>query len=615
LARYRSLLTGNAPSAVRFKGMVDSQMGGVNIYGFEPWHAALIGQITGTSSYCSYAVSRTEAAVAAEEALVNNNQRATVAGDSYLEVGPIIGNVSLVYDWCRSSMTSAQRTRWVQYANQAVWNVWNPTQARWGNTMYPWTGWSIDNPVNNYYYSFLEASMLLGLATMDENPQAGAWLTQFRTTKLENQLFSTFNRDLAGGGSREGTGYGTAMKNLWRLYDWWERSTRQPVASRTPHTLASMAHLMHSVVPTLDRLTPTGDHARDSAAELFDYHRDYLQVLMRLYPAERLSGIAKTLLAQSSVPAMANRFMFYSDFLYDHTNLTALPLTDLATAYWGSGTGQFSVRSTWTRDAAYANFICGPYTESHAHRDQGSFTLYKGNWLAHDGNMDSASGIEQDEKWHNLVRIEQNGVPVTQAPGSQPCQMLALADKASYAYASARVTPVYNGKAQVGKVEREFLFIKPSTFVVFDRVQSLGSNTQRVWTLNLPGQPTIDGDNLSLVRGANRLDVMRLAPTGLTSRSVAGFGSGYRVDVVDDIGDTSNFLNVLGTDASVTKATRSDISGQTGANLTLADGRQVTVRFNTLSSGGTIDIRDASGQAIISEALPSSVQTPALFAN
>ena len=72
--------------------------------------------------------------------------------------------------------------------------------------------------------------MLLGLASHGENPDAPTWLYQFRTAKLRNQLFPTFNRDLVGGGSREGTGYGTAMKNLWRLYDWWERSTGDNVA-------------------------------------------------------------------------------------------------------------------------------------------------------------------------------------------------------------------------------------------------------------------------------------------------------------------------------------------------------------------------------------------------
>jgi len=392
-------------------------------------------------------------------------------------------------------MTDAQRTRWRNYANQAVWNVWNHTQARWGTTVYPWTGWSVDNPVNNNYYSFLEATSYLGLATYGEDAQAANWINQFRTAKLENQLFPIFNRDLTGGGSREGTGYGTALKNLWQLYDWWERSTGQRVAEKTPHTLASISHMMHSIVPTLDRLTPTGDHARDETAALFDYHRAYLQELIRLFPNERSSGVAKTLLSQSSVPQMTQYFMYYNDFLYDTTDIAARSLTDLSTAYWGSGTGQFSMRTDWSRTAAYANFICGPYTESHAHADQGSFTLFKGTWLAYDANMDGRSGILQEVNKHNLVRFENSGTDIRQTnsdiSGAGSCQMSALANTSTYAYASARITPVYRTPTPVVKSEREFLFIKPATFVVFDRAQTIGTGMRRIWTLNLPITPTV----------------------------------------------------------------------------------------------------------------------------
>jgi hypothetical protein len=307
-ARYRDclrqLLAEGTPGASRFKSIVDTQLARGNVYAFQPWYAALMYQLTGKVAYADHAVSRTEAFVASEEALIAANQRAKVAGDSYLEVGQTIGNLALVYDWCHDRLTPEQRSRWVAYANQAVWNVWHPREARWGGATYAWTGWSVDNPSNNYYYSFLRATMLLGLASHGENPQAQDWIDQFRRVKLENELFPTFSRDLAGGGSREGTGYGTAMKNLFELYDWWERSTTERIANRTPHTLASMAHTMHSIVPTLDRLAPTGDHARDSTAALFDYHRQYLQVLMALFPGDRLAGTAKSLLAASSVPRM-----------------------------------------------------------------------------------------------------------------------------------------------------------------------------------------------------------------------------------------------------------------------------------------------------------------------
>jgi hypothetical protein len=605
----RQLLAEGTPAAVRFRNMVDTQLSRGNVYAFQPWYAALMYQLTGKETYADHAVKITDAFVASEEVRIAANQRASVAGDSYLEVGQIIGSLALVYDWCHDRMTPEQRARWIAYANQAVWNVWNHTQARWGNAAFPWTGWSVDNPSNNYYYSFLRATMLLGLATHGENPQAQAWVDRFRTVKLENELFPTFTRDLTGGGSREGTGYGTAMKNLFELYDWWERSTGERIASRTPHTLASVAHMMHSIVPTLDRLAPTGDHSRDATAALFDYHRQYLQILVALFPEERLASTAKSLLAASSVPRMQNGFMVYSDFLYENAGIAGKPLADLATTYWGSGTGQLSMRGAWDRSAAYANFICGPYTESHAHRDQGSFVLYKGAWLAYDANIDSRSGIEQEESLHNLVRVTQNGSPVTQVPNAPPCRMLALGDDARMTYALADVTPIYKGKPSVAKFEREFLFLKPDAFVVFDRVDTGGAGATRVWTLNVPSEPSIEGSRLTLKRDGHRMDVFRIAPTGLSY-----VVSGHRVDVADAAGSGSRFLHVFGLDGSVASVAPSDGPGQTGVEITFADGRSATVRFSTSGRGGTLDLRAAGGTPVLRGPLPTTVASLPLFA-
>lgn len=614
-ARLQSLLASNAATATRFKAMVDAELAGGSAYAFEPWFAAMLYQLTGNASYCQFAIQRTDAYVASEEALIAANQRADVAFDSYLEVGPVIGNLALVHDWCRPFTTPTQRSRWIAYGNQAVSNVWNPTGAKWGNTTYPWSGWSINNPSNNYFYSFVEATMLLGLATQGENPLAPTWMSRARIDKLENQLFPIFDRDLQGGGSREGTGYGTSMMRLFRLYDWWEKSTGERIADRTQHTLASVRHMIHSITPTLDRLAPTGDHARDSSASLYDYHRDYLQVLMRLYPGEAVSGVTKSLLAASSVPRMSSSFMFYSDFLYDQSDIAARPLTDLGTAYHGRGTGQIYTRSSWSRDATYVNLICGQYDESHAHRDQGSFVLFRDIWLAYDQNLNSRSGIAGGESMHNLVRIEQNGSIVTQVESAPACNVLALADNAAYTYASMDVTPVYNGKAAVRRVSREVVFLKPGTLVVLDRVQTSGAGTRRVWTLNLPATPTVSGDLLSMTSGSSRLDVARLAPTGLATQVVSwpsadsDMTAGSRVDVADSSGDTSVFLHVLGTNGSVSSAVRSDAAGQVGAQVTLAGGGTALLRFSSDGTGGTIEIRNGSGSVVASGPLPTSVQS------
>ncbi len=238
-----------------------------------------------------------------------------------------------------------------------------------------------------------------------------------------------------------------------------------------------------------------------------------------------------------------------------------------------------------------------------------------------DANIFSRSGIQQIEAAHNLVRVEQNGQVFKQVYNTPRCVMQALADNATFTYGLANVTSVYGTKSPVARMEREFLFIKPSTFVVFDRAQTTGAGVQRIWTLNLPVSPTVEGDRISMVRGSSRLDVHRLAPQGVTPRVVswpselADVQSGFRVDVTDALSDTSVFLNVLGVNGSVQEAVRSDAAGQTGTAIRLADGRMVTVRFGTQASGGSIEIRSPSGSVQVSGSLPTTVQPPPLLVN
>jgi PKD repeat protein len=622
----RSMAVANRASFTKFKAFVDREIAGglgtYTMYGYEDWYAALLYRVTGETRYRDFAIARAEKSVAAEEALIASGERAAVSHDSYLYVGSTVGNLALVYDWCYDNLTPAQRTRWIAYMNQAVSNVWNPETASWGGQVMPWSGWSIDNPSNNYYYAFLRATMLAGLATSGENNRAQDWLNKFRTDKIGKELVPTFTRDLAGGGSREGTGYGTAMKSLFQLYDWWERSTGERIATLTPHALDSQAWMIHNIVPTLDRLVPVGDQARESSVALFDYHREYLLALISLFPQERMSTAAKTLLDQSTEPEMQYGFELFADYLYQPPALPTGSFKDLATTYWSSGTGEVMMRANWTdKNAAYAHFSCGPFTESHAHRNQGSFLIYRGEWLAPSNNIYTHSGIQQGEALNNLVRIVQGGNTIMQ-DGGQHCDLAALADTPLYTYLAAKVTPMYGSHPGVTKVEREYLFIKPDTFVVLDRVGS-ATGTQRVWTLNLPGTPTsVQGDQLSYTGGlGNRLDVHRVAPQGLSylvTDPMTDFDeiwnqSAKQVNVTDGAGTQTIFLHVLGTNGSVKLTTAANVSGQTGVRIDLADGRVAVVRFANNALGGTLTLTGADGSTLSSGALPTSVQAPALF--
>ncbi|WP_188113582.1 heparinase II/III family protein [Nocardioides humilatus] len=619
--RLRGLLADRAPAAVRFRKLVNSALGlsgSGDIYDYHAWYSALLGALTGDAKYCTDAVARVQRQVRAERRLIADGDVPLIAGDSYLEVGPRIADIALTYDWCFGAITRKQRTRWIGFANQAVWNVWHPEQAKWGGRVVPWSGWSIDNPSNNYFYSFLEATELLGLATKGENDDARRWISKFRKAKIQDLLVPTFAEQLHGGGSREGTGYGTAMRTLWWLYDVWEASTGESIDDLTSHARLSMAYLMHATVPTLDRIAPIGDHARDSTASLFDYHREYGLALAELYPDDPLTAPLRTWLSSNSVPKMTQQFEYVYDFLFGGGPTTKAPLSSLNSTYFADGVGHLFARSGWTTGATWLEYAMGPHTESHAHQDQLSFLVYDDEWLAYDPNIDSHSGLRQETSAHNLVDIVQSGDPLTQWDGT--AEVLRLADDDSFTYAAADATSLYThpstGDEPVTKLQREVVYLKPGVVVVYDRVEA-DAGTSYQWLLNSPFRPTVSGGNTATWDGGRLVD-RRVVPATATSKVSdltnvdSDYLGGFRLAWSVPGGDQVEFLNVISVDGAATSIAADPQGTKDGVTISLASGGTATVRFERDSVGGTLRLTGAAGS--FDGALPSGVQTLPLFA-
>jgi hypothetical protein len=351
--------------------------------------------------------------------------------------------------------------------------------------------------------------------------------------------------------------------------------------------------MMHQIVPTLDHVPPTGDHSRDAKAELFDYHRNYLQTLISLFPSDPLAGRAKAMLAASSLPEMENRFMFVYDFLYPNRDVAPTELAGLGTAYHAPGIGQLYARSGWDKSATWVNLIAGPYTESHAHQDQGSFLLYKGEWLAYDPNVETSSGLRYENDLHNLVRITDDGETVEQHEPSTS-EVLALAQGDGWFHTAVDSTGSYDGNDRVTRVQREVVFLEPDVVVVFDRVAS-AAGTQQIWQLSSPFTPVIAGSRATFAGEAHTLRVERVAsPTVSTAaRDWAqlddDFHGGHRLDETAT-GGTNTYLHVLWTDGAATAVTRDDADGRIGATITLAGGGTATVRFSATGVDGTLEL-------------------------
>ena len=531
-----SYVNQNTVEFTRFKSFVDNAVAGNPDYGFSAADAAYMYKLTGQSQYATLAVNTVDAQVSAAEAVIAGGGRPDISGDSYLEVGPMIEDLALTYDWCADHVSNTQRTRWAAYAEQAVWNVWNADQAQWGGNAFPWSGWGVDDPANNYHYSFLRATLYWGLASNSAN-----WLDLLVNTKWPEQ--ETYTASIPGGGSQEGTAYGLSHRELFTLYRVWHDAKNTDIANANAHLTDSIQWWIHATVPTLDRVAAIGDQARVSEPVIYDYHRHLM------LEARYLTNDAT---ARENVSwwlhSISDQTM-QSSFNYRHNLLPAGDAGKLPAVltYHASGTGQLFSRTGWDSKAMWLNFSAGPYVQSHAHQDQGAFTLFEDDWLAVTENIWTHSGIQQGTDTNNVVRFENAGAIVTQHEGTTST-MTATPGAGGAVHAVADLTPAYAGDPAVTSWQRTIDF-GGHKLTVSDAF-ALGSGTTATFQVDTPVQPVISGKTAR----AGALLIRVLAPANATlsaldwttqSDANETYNSGWRLDVA---GGTSGYVVELSVD-------------------------------------------------------------------
>lgn len=537
-----------SPAFGRFKRWVDAAVGGNPGYAFAAGDAAILYRLTQKQAYCDLAVRMVEQQVSEAEAAIAGGGKPPISGDSYLEVGPRVADLSLALDTCKEQIDASQRKRWSDYAEQAVWNVWNHGSAKWGDKPHPWTGWSVDNPGNNYYYSFVEATMYWALAS-----GSSKWMAFLRDKKLPP--LQAYYKKLSGGGSLEGTGYGAAHMRLFSLYRLWRDATGQDLANANPHVSDSIAYWVHATVPTLDRFAPIGDQSRNSVPELYDYHRRLVLEARQLTRDPARQAMASWWLNNISLREMSG---FNS--LYDLLPAGKGDEPPTALFHHAEGVGHLFARSGWDRDAMWLAVVAGPYNESHAHQEQGGFTLFARDWLAVSENIWSHSGIQQGTETNNVLRFERSApisgqcmapandriVHQCEQPGSR-ARMTVEQQSGGGLAIDADLTGAYAGNPAVKEWRRRFEF-GGRKLRVTDRFL-LGPDTKAFFQVNVPVEPRIQGSEA--VAGKLRIRVLDPAGAVLTAHewsTVDGqeFRRGWRVDAAG--GQTGYVVELSETD-------------------------------------------------------------------
>jgi len=489
-------------------------------YGYSATDSVVMYRLTGEQRYIQQAVRMVDLFVRAETGRINANQRAAIAGDSYLEVGHFLEQLALAYDYGYNLLTATQRSAWSAYAEQTLQNLWNPRSARWGASEYPWTGWSIDDPGNNYHYSFLKATMLWAAAS-----QSPRWIEFLQTRKLPALV--GFFAGLPGGGTREGTGYGTAVGSLFENYAYWKGAAGVDLAAQSSHARETLDYWIHATVPTFDYFASIGDQSRSAMPLMFDYQRKLVALGVALDPTSEQARrgtwwLKRVRVNDGGSGFLTGRMRYNYNYRYDLLAMAASELAPTALVHDAKGTGALFARSDWSTNASWMHTVAGPYDQSHAHQDQGSFSFYKGGWLTLTSNVWSRSGIEQGVDVHNVLRFgslrQRNSISTRTV--SDSAGTLTIAEDLSPAYAGT----------QVSGWRRTLTYDRAAHQIdVHDVCQSA---VAPVWQLHTPVAPVRQADGSYR---AGRLQITTSLPASPTvnivSMAGSGFTGGYRLEI------------------------------------------------------------------------------------
>jgi hypothetical protein len=379
--------------------------------------------------------------------------------------------------------------------------------------------------------------MYWGLAS-----NSATWLNLLQNQKWPEE--ESYTATIAGGGSQEGTGYGLSHGTLFMLYRVWHDSMGTDIGNANAHLTDSIYWWIHATVPTLDHVAAIGDQSRVSEPVIYDYHRHLMLEAHNITNDATAQANASWWLHSMSDQDMESGFNDRHNLLPAGSNGTPPP----ALTYYASGTGQLFSRTGWDTRAMWLQFAAGPYVQSHAHQDQGSFTLFENDWLAVTENIWTHSGIEQGTETNNMLRFENSGSVVAQSSGNSGTYstMTVTPGANGNVHAVADLTPAYDGDPSVTSWQRTIDFANHKLTVSDAFV--LGSGTSAIFQVNTPVQPIINGKTAQA--GALAIKVISPASATLTAldwTTVDGseYNSGWRLDIS---GATTSYVVELSVD-------------------------------------------------------------------
>ncbi|MBW7998005.1 MAG: hypothetical protein FVQ81_15850 [Candidatus Glassbacteria bacterium] len=455
-----------------------------------------------------------------------------------------LARCAIVYDLCWPERTAEERRRFQTYLNETVDANVRSEASPFHNGWYGYKHWGIG---------------LACYATWYENPRAEEILAE---TERDYAQRAAPALELSGAGGGFAEGY---YVNYW-LYEWLFFCEVARIVEGRDHYAAAPGFYRNRAVAGMFEAYPwksTNDSRRpvpigDSGGQQLRRERDKAlnarRILVNFYrndPAHQAVHAFNESTPRASVPGNA-----YKDFLWRDTSVPQGDLDGFKLSHFSPAAGYVFARSDWSDEATHFYFKCGDRFTSHQHLDNGHFLISRHNELAGDGGQYYYFGgdhdvnyllrtvahstvlvYDPDETWPDIrAHVQQFGGEVANDGGQHHdwphhngasadpqewnrneklydiADMLAFRDEGEFVYAAGDISRSYKAD-KLETFTRQIVYIRPGTFVIFDRVTSTKAEFVKTWQLQAAKPALRQGEFLVVTNDdGGRLFVQTLLP-------------------------------------------------------------------------------------------------------
>jgi hypothetical protein len=450
--------------------------------------------------------------------------------------------MALGYDWLRPVLDA--KTGASVAAALDAWIAW-----------YDSSGFSRNEPIGNYFAGYLFAKGAAAIALDGDDPNASTWWNDVAVRLWPTLVQPAYGQWLAGGGWPEGWQYGPrAVQNvlgfLWAAYtgkgeSWW---------NDIDVDCAEGEYIMQFAWPSRRHMDDRGTvHAQAvlaPSASTVAITATTLELRRPGAMAASVRGNAVDLLAVTGEVLPP-----WEAFLFWDPQAPATSTSTLPRSYLSPGPGHVAMRSSWDTNATWASFVSGAYIDApdsgEQYFDQGGLAIASGDspvlvnatgWLPQAAG-DSGEQYVYDDTWGSRTRLLDNTFYVAGATqcGNDPTQAAThverYEDGATWVRArGANIEQMYAPAGAIGQFVRDVAYVRPGTFVVYDRTTVPTASTDQWIAWHVPGTPAqsaaSDGTpRFDVGSGAGGGTLRALLPTGIAAKTTGILGAVTRIEL------------------------------------------------------------------------------------